>query len=393
MTESHAPLDAVRRESAPGLLPPPSTPLPSARSESALSFSLELLLFALVLVVPYLLFGDSRYWLPIFTRLMALAIFVMAVDLVWGYTGLLSLGQGLYFGLGAYAMAYCLKMRAAALAAGAAPGTAVRPDFMVWCRLEAVPAWIAPLANVWVALAAAILVPTLAAALFGLAAFRMRIKGVFFSLLTQALLLAVFTLVDNQQPYTGGRVGMPGLDRLELFGHTFRRPGEMYALMAGALAVSFLGCLWLVHSKFGKVLTAIRDNETRTLALGYNTAMYKTFVFALAAALSGLAGALYTAAQRTVGPTEVFAIDFSIEVVILVAVGGRGTLVGAVLGTLLVMAGRTWVNNEFKSGWPLILGTLFIVVVLFLPQGIVGWLRQRLARVHRRFTRPVSITP
>jgi urea transport system permease protein len=335
----------------------------------------EWLLLVAVLILPVLFFGESRYWLPIFSRLLALAIFALAVDLVWGYTGLLSLGQGLYFGIGAYAVGYCLKMKQAAIDAGLPAGTAAMPDFMSWCRLPAVPAWIAPLADVRVALVVAVVLPLLIAALLGLVVFRARITGVFFSLITQALLLAVFTLVDNQQPYTGGRVGMPGLAPLELFGHTFKGLKENYWVLAGCLVACFLACQWLVNSKFGKVLTAIRDSETRTLALGYNTAMYKTFVFAFAGAMSGFAGALYTAAQRTVGPTEVLDIGFSIEIVILVAVGGRGTLVGPVLGTFLVMAGKTYINNEYKQGWPLILGGLFIAVVLFLPQGIVGVLR------------------
>jgi urea transport system permease protein len=417
-----------------------------------LALGLELLIFAALLIGPILVFGGSKYWLPIFTRVMALAIFALATDLVWGYTGLLSLGQGLYFGLGAYAVAYSLKMKQAAMEADLPPGTPAMPDFMVWCRLAKVPDWIAPLTNIWTALALAILAPTLLAMQFGLFTFRPRLRtrgallsslavflvamapmaywwkapllahpltalfvalllptlllvglvipgarigGVYFSLVTQALLLAVFLLVDNQQPYTGGRVGMPYLAHLELFGHDFRDLKEMYWLVTGSLAVCFLLCLWLVHSKFGKVLTAIRDSETRTLALGYNSAMYKTFVFALAGAMSGFAGALYTATQRTVGPTEVLDIGFSIEIVILVAVGGRGTLIGAVLGTVLVIMGKTYVNNEYKQGWPLILGGLFVMVVLFLPEGIVGWLRQTPLRVQKLLfrNRDLAVSP
>jgi urea transport system permease protein len=365
-----------------GLVPSPvRNKLPSA---------LGAFLFLAILVVPVLLYADDRYWLPIITRCLALSIFALAVDLVWGYTGLLSLGQGLYFGLGAYMVAYALNLQVAAQDRGGVPGTALT-DFMIACRVEAVPAWMAPLANIWLALALAVLLPTLVATLFGLVAFRVRIKGVFFSLITQAMTLAVFTFVVNQQPYTGGIVGMPGLARLELFGHRFTNQVEMYWLVAGSLVVSFGLCLWLVRSKFGKVLTAIRDNETRTLALGYNTAMYKTFVFAASAALSGFAGALYTAVQRTVGPEEVLGIGFSIEVVILVAVGGRGTLIGAVIGTLLVMLGKTYINNEFKQAWPILLGSLFILVVVFLPEGIVGFLRQTTARVCKLLTRNRSL--
>jgi urea transport system permease protein len=427
---------------------PREIPSPATSWSGKGTFGLELLLFFAMVVAPYLIFADDRYWLPIFTRIMALAIFAMAVDLIWGYTGLLTLGQGLFFGLGAYAVGYSLKMQHAAAEAGLPPGTPAMPDFMLWCRMPAVPTWVTPLASTWVAVATALVLPTIAALFFALFTFRPRIRekrtlalylglylailapfaywwrdaltgdpwtaislgaillvlflggwwisgkstgGVFFSLITQALLLAVFTLVDNQQPYTGGRVGMPYLARLELFGHTFNSPKEMYALLASSLVFCFLACQLVVHSKFGKVLTAIRDSETRTLALGYNTAMYKTFVFTAAGAMSGFAGALYTTAQRTVGPTEVLDIGFSIEIVILVAVGGRGTLVGPVLGALLVTAGKTYVNNELKQGWPLILGALFIAVVLFLPQGIVGGLRQVPARLIRLCSRDRSL--
>src|SRR5262249_40165274 len=273
--------------------------------------------------------ADDKYWLPLFTRYMALALFALSVDLIWGYTGLLSLGQGIYFGLGAYAVGYSLKLQSAAREADkplvASPDMAL-PDFMAYCRLEEVPAWIRPLIDLRLALPLAIFLPALVAALFGLITFRRRIKGVFFSLITQALVLAVFTLIVNQQPYTGGVVGMPNLPRFELFGHPFQM-ASLYYLITPSLVVCFVGCYLMPNGKLGKLLTAIRDNENRVLALGYNTAMYKTFAFALAGAMAGLAGALYVAAQRTVGP-ESFGISFSIEVVILVAVGGRGTLYG-----------------------------------------------------------------
>ncbi|HZU37287.1 MAG TPA: urea ABC transporter permease subunit UrtC [Gemmataceae bacterium] len=387
MTEKHA--------TATGLVPPAAKSAPPSVHAPApllakLPTVLGLLLFVAALAVPVLLFADDRYWLPIITRSLAIAIFALSVDLVWGYTGLLSLGQGLYFGLGAYMVAYALNLQKAAQERGGAPGTALT-DFMIACRVEEVPAWMAPLANIWLAVALAILLPTIVATLFGYVAFRVRIKGVFFSLITQAMTLAVFTFVVNQQPYTGGIVGMPGLARLELFGHRFNSQVEMYWLIAGSLVVCFALCLGLVRSKFGKVLTAIRDNETRTLALGYDTAMYKTFVFAAAGALAGFAGALYTAVQRTVGPEEVLGIGFSIEIVILVAVGGRGTLIGAVIGTLLVMLGKTYINNELKQAWPIILGGLFILVVVFLPEGIVGFLRHALVRLRKLWPRNRSL--
>jgi urea transport system permease protein len=344
-------------------------------------------LFLAALFVPGFLFADDKYWLELFTRYVALALFALSVDLIWGYTGLLSLGQGLYFGLGAYAVGYSLKLQAAAKAADK-PFVAARdmamPDFMEYCRLPEVPSWIAPLIDIRLALALAIILPTVVAALFGAIAFRQRVKGVYFALITQALLLAVFTIAEDQQAYTGGRVGMVNLAKLQLFGHRWAGP-SLYFLITGVLVVCFLLCAALVNSKFGKVLTGIRDSEYRVLALGYNTAAYKTFIFALAGGLAGLAGALYVSALGTAGPDRL-SISFSIEVVILVAVGGRGTLIGAILGAILVNYTNTYVNDEFKDKWPFLLGGLFIGVTVFLPEGIVGGLRKLAARLHRRFT-------
>jgi urea transport system permease protein len=368
---------------APALTPPAPVLIPEAPRSPFLG-RLAIGLFLAALFLPGFLFADDKYWLELFTRYVALALFALSVDLIWGYTGLLSLGQGLYFGLGAYAMGYSLKLQAAALAADkplvASPDMAM-PDFMEYCRLPGVPSWIAPLIDVRLALALAVLLPTVVAGLFGAIAFRQRVKGVYFALLTQALLLAVFTIVEDQQAYTGGRVGMVNLAKLQLFGHRWTGP-SLYFLITGVLLVSYLLCAALMGSKFGKVLTGIRDSEYRVLALGYNTAAYKTFIFALAGGLAGLAGALYVSALGTAGPDRL-SISFSIEVVILVAVGGRGTLIGAILGAVLVNFANTYVNDTFKDKWPFLLGGLFIGVVVFLPEGIVGGLRKLAARLRR----------
>jgi urea transport system permease protein len=341
----------------------------------------------LALLAPPFLFPDNEFRLGLLSKFMALAILALGVDLIWGYTGMLSLGQGLYFGLGAYAVAYSLELQQVAEDAGKPVGT-VPPTFMSYTNLpvthpEFVPphalSWIAPLGNIWVALAAAVLVPMVMATLVGLVIFRLRIRGVYFSLITQAMLLTVFTLVDNQQAYTGGRVGIKHLADLTLLGFTFNSyPGhirELYFLCAGVLIACFLGCALLVGTKFGKILAAIRDNENRVLALGYNTVWYKTFAFAVAGALSGVAGALYVAANQLCGPGYLD-IAFSIEAVIFVAVGGRGTLVGAVLGALLVNLGKTYISEAWPNAWTIVLGFLFIGVVLFLPEGLVGMLRR-----------------
>jgi urea transport system permease protein len=178
---------------------------------------------------------------------------------------------------------------------------------------------------------------------------------------------------------------MTYLADLQLFDHRFVM-ADLYYLVAGTLVLSFLGSAWLMRSKFGRILTAIRDNENRVLALGYNTAMYKTFIFALAGGLAGLAGALYASALGTTGP-DVLGIAFSIEVVVLVAVGGRGTLLGAILGAILVNLAKTHINNEYKNAWPIALGLLFIGVTVFMPAGIVGSLRNVPARLSRLLNR------
>jgi len=359
----------------------PPLPAPIATRPFPLLNALGWLAILLVLAFcfyPGYHYADDTYWLKLYSRYMALALFALSVDLVWGYTGLLSLGQGLYFGLGVYMVGYSLKLQKAAQLADkplvAAPDMAM-PDFMEFQgRLPGVPGWIAPLIDIRLALVMAVLLPTVVAAVFGMAAFGRRIKGVYFSLITQALLLAVYLLVRNQLPYTGGVVGMPGLAKLTLFDHQFVGT-DLYYLITTTLVVCFLGCALLMRSKFGKVLTAIRDSEYRVLALGYNTAAYKTFIFAVAGGIAGLAGALYVSALGTAGPDR-FEIGFSIEVVILVAVGGRGTLIGAVIGAVLVNLANTYFNNEAKQAWPIILGSLFIIVVVFMPDGIVGQVKK-----------------
>jgi urea transport system permease protein len=374
------------------------TTLDGKSLRSRLVGGLLLVLFSAALYLPAYIYGDDRYWLPLFSKFMALALFAMSVDLVWGYTGLLSLGQGLFFGLGAYALGYSLILQRAAIKAAEVAGTKpsfvpgpdmALPDFMEYCRVPAVPGWIAPLIDLRLAIPLAILLPCVVATAFGWIIFRLRVKGVYFALVTQALVLAAFMMVVNQQPYTGGVVGMRDLADLQLFGHQFQMNG-LYYLTTSILVVCFLGCAALMQSKLGKVVTAINDNENRVLALGYNTAMYKTFIYGLAGALAGLAGALYVASQGTAGPDR-FGIEFSIEVVIWVAVGGRGTLYGAILGALLVGYGSTYINNEFENSWRFMLGALFVGVVLFLPNGIVGGGRSLLNGLRAWMARPKSL--
>jgi urea transport system permease protein len=334
-------------------------------------------LFLAVLFTPAIAFSDDKYWLPLFTRYMALALFALSVDLIWGYTGLMSLGQGVYFGLGVYCVGFSLMFQKACEDAGL---PLVQQESMPRFALQPfLPDWVGYLVHIWLAIPLAIILPVILASAFGYAAFQRRIKGVYFSLITQALLLAFFSLTEGSLPITGGEVGMPYLPRLKLFGHEFMMLDQYYLTFA-MVAVCFLLSLALIRSKFGKVLTAIRDSEYRVMALGYNTAMYKTFIFAYGAAVAGIAGGLYVASLRTAGP-DVLKPAFSIEVLILVAVGGRGTLYGAIIGAILVNLGKTVINDQFSNYWPIILGLLFVLTTLFLPEGILGGLRS----VYRRF--------
>jgi urea transport system permease protein len=380
MSDSHVTAAAPPPEAPPAA---PEVVIPPARPWSWPN-RVFATLFLLALFLPLYLFSDDKYWLPVFTRYMALALFALSVDMIWGYTGLLSLGQGVYFGCGVYAIGYCLKLARAAQQAGAEPGTIVMPDFMAYCRLDEVPFWVIPLANVWTALTVAVVLPTVLAALFGVIMFKLRIKGVYFSLITQALLLAVFTLIINKQEYTGGVVGMTYLAKLELFGHRFVMV-DLYLLVTGTLVFFYLVCALLMSTKFGRILQAIRDNEYRVQALGYDTAMYKTFVFAAAGLIAGISGVLYAATIGTTGP-DTLNIAFSIEIVIFVAVGGRGTLLGAILGAVLVNLVKTYANDNLGKAWPIILGGLFIVVVVFMPDGILGQLRKGAARIKKLLT-------
>jgi urea transport system permease protein len=365
---------------------------------------LATLLFLGVLFVPGFLYSDDPFNLNLYTRYMALALFALSVDLVWGYTGLLSLGQGLFFGIGAYAVGYALIQQGAESRGG------TMPEFMAQNRIESVPTLIAMMHDTWAGLVVALVLPTLIALAIGSAMFLRRIKGVYFSLFTQAVLLAVFILVSNQRTYTGGIDGLTSQAKFNLFGVSINEDSaELFFIVTGILVGCFVILSVLLEGKFGKVLTAIRDNEFRVTAIGYNTAMYKIFCYSLAGLLAGLAGALYDAANRSAGP-QWFSIAFSIEVVIYVAVGGRGTLVGAILGTVLVNVLRTYLNDnttdfsnflkwsynsiaqmagstsrftEPAKLWPIWLGSMFVIVVLFLPDGILGLLNKITARVLR----------
>jgi urea transport system permease protein len=322
-----------------------------------------LLVAALGLAAAPLVLSDFR--LALLGKFLCFAIVALSLDLIWGYGGMLSLGHGFFFGLGAYAVAMHMKLE------DAAGGL---PDFMAWSGLRALPWFWVPFGSPLIALVAALLAPAALAGLLGYLVFRSRITGVYFSLITQALALIATILIVGQQPYTGGTNGMTNFSTL------LGRPlGEadvqrwLYLTTAAALFGTYLLCRWLTNSRFGRLLVAIQDDEARVRFSGYDPALVKALVLALSGGMAGLAGALFVPQVGIISPA-LMGIVPSIEMVVWVAVGGRGTLIGAVLGALLVNAAKSGLSESFPDVWQYFLGALFVGTVLLFPDGLLGFL-------------------
>ncbi len=314
---------------------------------------------AIILLVLPLVLSDFR--LNLLGKFLTFAIVAIAIDLIWGYTGILSLGHGVFFSLGAYCMGMYLKLRAEEL-----------PDFMMWSGLEQVPWFWRPFHHFWFALPMAIIVPAVFAMLIGIPTFRAGIRGVYFSILTQALALVVSIFFIGQQPYTGGTNGITNFQ--DILGYPLSEASTMrglYIVTVVVLIVIFVLSRWLVGTKTGRVLVAIRDGENRLKFLGYNTSLFKVGIFSLSAAMAGLAGALFVPQVGIISPSMMGILP-SVEMAIWVAVGGRGTLSGAVIGALSVNFAKSYLSETFPDVWLYFLGALFIGVVLFFPEGIVG---------------------
>jgi urea transport system permease protein len=309
----------------------------------------------------------SAYELNLLARFLALSILAVGLVLLWGEAGILSLGQGVFFGLGGYTLAMNLKL------ATLDPGDL--PDFMVWSGQDNLPWWWVPFGHGAIALLGVIVVPGVIAAVFSWLVFRRRIGGVYFALITQALALAFSTLLISQQPSTGGFNGLT--DYQTLLGFDLADTGTVHGLYWITLALlvgSFAGVRWLLRSRYGKLLRATRDGENRVRFLGYDPTPYKVFAFALSACLAGVAGALFTLHAGVVSPALVGVVP-SIEMVIWVAVGGRGSLGGAIAGTLLVNFAKDRISSAFPNAWLYLLGLLFVLVVTLLPDGLAGLMR------------------
>ena len=325
-----------------------------------------LLIVVAALVLPVLL---SPFRLNLLGRFLSLGIVALGVDLIWGYTGLLSLGQGIFFALGGYALAMYLQLKQ--LEPGALP------EFFSLYGVKTLPAFWQPFSSPLFTLFAIWVIPALVAGVLGYLVFRNRIKGVYFSILTQAALLVFFNFFNGQQKLINGTNGLKtSTARIfgELAGSEVMQRNLFWLTVVFAVA-AFLLCRWLTAGRFGDALIAIRDDEPRLRFTGYNTTAYKTVVFAVAGALAGVSGALYTVQSGIVSP-QFMAVPFSIEMVIWVAVGGRGTLIGALLGAVLINYAKSLVSEALPETWLFIQGGLFLLVVLALPDGLVGWWRQ-----------------
>ncbi|TAK46174.1 MAG: urea ABC transporter permease subunit UrtC [Betaproteobacteria bacterium] len=316
-------------------------------------------------------FHLSQYWVTLIGKIMCYAVVAIAMDLVWGYSGILSLGHGLFFALGGYALGMYLMRQIGRQG----QYQSELPDFMVFLDWKELPWHWWNTDQFWWAALLAVLVPGLLAFAFGYFAFRSRVKGVYFSIITQALTFAAMLLFFRNNTGFGGNNGFTDFKRI--LGYGITEPETRMALFAATGAVligTLLVARWIVTSRFGRVLEAIRDAETRVAFCGYNTLHYKLFVFTLSAVICGIAGALYVPQVGIINPGEMSPAN-SIEIAIWVAVGGRGTLVGAIAGAGLVNFAKSLFTVWFPEYWLYFLGLLFILVTLFLPRGIVGLAR------------------
>ena len=327
------------------------------------------ILLAVALFILPLILDDFR--LNLFGRYFALAISALAIDLIWGYTGLLSLGQGIFFALGGYAVAMYLMLNTKSEAGGNGI-----PKFFENYGVADLPFFWQPFWSPAFTLIALWLIPAVIAGLVGYLIFRNRIKGVYFSIITQAALMVFYHFFNGQQKLINGTNGLK-TSTTELFGQLVGSQNIqewLYRLTVILLPITFLICRYFTSGRFGDALIAIRDDELRLRFTGYNPVPFKTIVFIVAGALCGISGALYTVQSGIVSP-QFMSISMSIEMVIWVAVGGRGTLIGPIIGAVLVNYLRSLVSEALPEMWLFVQGALFIFVVVLMPDGIYGWFK------------------
>jgi urea transport system permease protein len=355
-----------------------------------------LLLAAVLLVIMPLALDLFR--LNLVGKYLSYAFVALGLVILWGYGGVLSLGQGVFFGLGGYAMAMFLKLEASDPVTTKIQSTPGIPDFMDWNQITALPMVWEPFRSLPLTLLIIVVVPTLLAFLIGYAMFKRRVGGVYFAIITQAVALILTVLIVGQQGYTGGVNGMTDLKTL--WGWDTRTDSAKYilyfvtvALLLGAIVL----CTWIQKSKLGTLLLAMRDKEDRVRFSGYDVAMFRVFAFCFAAFLSAVGGALFTLQVGFMSPSLVGIVP-SIEMVIFAAVGGRMSLVGAVYGALLVNFGKTYFSETFPDLWLFLMAGMFLGVVLAFPDGLAGvysnrlkpWVAKRWAARHKGATQPAA---
>ena len=334
------------------------------------------LLFAAIALIPILNIFVSEesflhvpdYMFPLLGKYLCYAMVALAVDLIWGYTGILSLGHGVFFSMGGYAMGMYL-MRSIGKEGVYKSDL---PDFMVFLDWKELPWYWYGFDSFSFALLIILLLPGLFAFVFGYFAFRSRIKGVYFAIITQAMTYALMLLFFRNDTGFGGNNGLTDFKRI--LGYSLQDPSTkmgLFMITAFVLFLSYILSRYIVKSKLGRVLIAIRDVESRVMFSGYNTLHYKLFIWTVSAFLCGLAGALYVPQVGIINPSEMQPTN-SIEMAIWVAVGGRGTLIGALFGAGLVNVAKSWFTVAAPDYWLYFLGVLFIVVTLFLPKGFLG---------------------
>jgi len=338
---------------------------------------LGLILFVLFPILSLKVSSDSslhlsQYWVTLVGKIMCYAIVALAMDLIWGYAGILSLGHGLFFALGGYAMGMYLMRQIGRQGQYQAD----LPDFMVFLDWKEFPWHWWNTDQFWYCALLVVLVPGLLALVFGFFAFRSRVKGVYFSIITQALTFAAMLAFFRNAMGFGGNNGFT--DFKSILGLPITTPETrmvLFAVTGSTLIMTLLLARWIVTSKFGRVLTAIRDAEARVAFCGYNTVHYKLAIFVLSAVICGIAGALYVPQVGIINPSEMSPAN-SIEIAIWVAVGGRGTLTGAIVGAGAVNGAKSFFTQNFPEYWLYALGLIFIVITLFLPRGIMGLLQR-----------------
>lgn len=333
-----------------------------------------------ILLVPA--FIDDAFLLNRYARYLVFGMLAVALSLSWGQAGILNLGQATTFGLGSYCMAMALKLRTVPVHTGS-DGL---PDFMVWNNVTALPWFWAPFHSMTFTILAGILVPTAFAALLGWFMFRGRVAGVYAAIITLATMVVVHLIIIDQQRFTGGFNGITDLAQFEIGSLTFDAySASTYYLVALCLTAALFVSLAITRSKTGLIVQAIRDQEERVRFFGYDVALYKIFIFSVSAGIAGLAGMLYTIVMEFASPTFL-SVPLSLSVVIWVAVGGRQSLLGAMLGALIVtgVQGALSESRLFLESWTLVMGGLFVLVVLFLPKGLAGAAEMVAARLQGR---------